>query len=216
MTFHSCRRKDGFIRSAAWIVAHTAPTPRFCTQMEKEGRFCHVQGEWMHRAPVRWPHSVLPTESSPEDMCSLIFREELGGGERKRKKERNIDGLPPVCTLTGDRTYNLGMCPDRESNPQHFGLWDNIPTNWPSPATAHLLLYPFRNFWVTPSVTSCSYLSGYSHTPESCRFTCCFLQLARQAHFWKLHLLPCCGLVDMTLLSCHAMTLLQVDKQYKE
>ena len=32
--------------------------------------------------------------------------------------ERNINQLPPVCAPTGDWTYNLGMCPDWESNLQ--------------------------------------------------------------------------------------------------
>ena len=50
-----------------------------------------------------------------------------------RKRKRNIDvrekhWLPPVHTLTGDRTQNPGMCPDRESNLQHFGAWDGSLT----------------------------------------------------------------------------------------
>ena len=31
---------------------------------------------------------------------------------------------------TEDQTYNLGMCPDQESNPHLFSLQDNAPTNW--------------------------------------------------------------------------------------
>ena len=27
------------------------------------------------------------------------------------------------------QTSNLGMCPDRESNPQPFGPWEDAPTN---------------------------------------------------------------------------------------
>ena len=64
-------------------------------------------------------------------ICLLILdRKE----ERWRKREnidveRNIDWLPPISTLIGDRISNLGMCPDQEANPQPFGLWDNAPTN---------------------------------------------------------------------------------------
>ena len=47
-------------------------------------------------------------------------------GERGRK--RNINWLPPVCALTGDGARNLSMCPDRELNPQPFGVWEDAPT----------------------------------------------------------------------------------------
>ena len=43
--------------------------------------------------------------------------------------QRNIHWLPPVCTPTGDHTCNLGMCPDRESNLQRFGISNDTPTN---------------------------------------------------------------------------------------
>ena len=45
--------------------------------------------------------------------------------------ERNIDQLPPVHTLTRDQTRNLGMCPDRELDPEPFGVWDEAPTAEP-------------------------------------------------------------------------------------
>ena len=48
---------------------------------------------------------------------------------RERKEERNISWLPPVHVPTGDQTCNLGMCPDREWNPQPFGVWGNNLTN---------------------------------------------------------------------------------------
>ena len=48
---------------------------------------------------------------------------------KEEREERNIDQLPLTCALTTDRTCNPGMCPDRESNPQPFGLWDDAPTN---------------------------------------------------------------------------------------
>ena len=45
------------------------------------------------------------------------------GKERERERERNIDirninWLPPLRTLTWDRTRNL------------FGAWDDAPLNW--------------------------------------------------------------------------------------
>ena len=50
--------------------------------------------------------------------------------------KRNIYWLPPVCATTEDQTYNLGMCPDQESNPWPLGLQDDAqPTepHWPGP-----------------------------------------------------------------------------------
>ena len=53
---------------------------------------------------------------------------EREGEKRQREREALIGCLshwPPVI----DRTCNLGMCPDQDSNPQHFGLWDDAPAN---------------------------------------------------------------------------------------
>ena len=41
-------------------------------------------------------------------------------------KERNIDQLPLVHTLTGDPTHNPDMFLDWESNQWAFTLWNNI------------------------------------------------------------------------------------------
>ena len=37
------------------------------------------------------------------------------------------------------QTHNLSMCPDQESNPWPFGLWDDAPTNWATLARAIFL-----------------------------------------------------------------------------
>ena len=54
---------------------------------------------------------------------------EVGVGGEKHRYERKICSLSPMCTPTRDRTHNLGMCPDQESNSQPFGVWDNAPKN---------------------------------------------------------------------------------------
>ena len=58
--------------------------------------------------------------------------------EKEREKNFNVKEKHPwllvIGAPTGDRTSNLGMCPDRESNPQPFGLQsDTQPTkpHWP-------------------------------------------------------------------------------------
>lgn len=50
--------------------------------------------------------------------------------KKKRKgNERNVDQLLSICAPTRAQIHNLGICPDQESNPQLFGLWDDAPTN---------------------------------------------------------------------------------------
>ena len=44
-------------------------------------------------------------------------------------RDRNIDGLPPICGLTRDRTHSLGVCPDWGVNLKLFGAQDDAPTN---------------------------------------------------------------------------------------
>ena len=61
----------------------------------------------------------------------IDFHLRKGKGERKR--ERNNTQLPPVGASTGDRTCNLGMCPDKELNLWPFGVWYDTPTNWTTP-----------------------------------------------------------------------------------
>ena len=63
--------------------------------------------------------------------CSLSS--ERGKG---REKERNINRLPLARTPFKDQTRNPGMFPDQASNRQTFGLQDNAPTNWATPAMA--------------------------------------------------------------------------------
>lgn len=61
----------------------------------------------------------------------IDFRERQGEGERERETsmwERNIAPLSPGCTLTGDRTWNLGMCPNRELNWWPLGAQEAQPT----------------------------------------------------------------------------------------
>ena len=62
----------------------------------------------------------------------LLILERKKGREREReraRRERNISQLPPIPALTGDRTCDLDMWPDRDLNPQAFGVRDNAPSN---------------------------------------------------------------------------------------
>ena len=93
---------------------------------------------------------------SPEDMF-IDFREgRYAEWETERKRERNIDLLPPVCTLTRDRTCNLGMCPDWESNTQHFGAQNDAPVNWATqPGLCFFFLFLFFFSFLFLSVCMC-------------------------------------------------------------
>ena len=55
-------------------------------------------------------------------ICLLILERDR---ERERDRQTDIDWLPSLCSLTGDQTCNLGMCPDGELNPRPSGVWDN-------------------------------------------------------------------------------------------
>ena len=45
--------------------------------------------------------------------------------------ERDINQSPLACAPTGDWACNPGMCPDQESNQQHFALWENAQLTEP-------------------------------------------------------------------------------------
>ena len=67
---------------------------------------------------------------NPHEDIFIDFRQR--GGEREREKYLyDKHRLLPICTPTRNQTHNLGMCPDQESNPQSFGVWDHSPTNDP-------------------------------------------------------------------------------------
>lgn len=52
------------------------------------------------------------------------------GKKRKRKKQIDINCLPPACVLTGPgiETATEVRALDKESNPRLFGLWDGALT----------------------------------------------------------------------------------------
>ena len=59
----------------------------------------------------------------------IDFREK-GKKEREGNVDvRNSDCLSPVHSPIGGQIHNLGMCPDQRSNPQHFGIQDDAPSN---------------------------------------------------------------------------------------
>ena len=63
-------------------------------------------------------------------VCLLfIFYSVLISRERGREGERAGEQHQSVASCTGGQTPNLGMSPDPESNPKHFGLCDDAPTN---------------------------------------------------------------------------------------
>ena len=50
--------------------------------------------------------------------------------ERGRKGERETSvGCLLVCMPTREWTCTLGLCPEQESNPRPFSLWDDAPTS---------------------------------------------------------------------------------------
>ena len=85
--------------------------------------------------------------------------------------ERNIDWLLPTHATTGDWTHNLGMCPDQESNPQHFGVQDDAPTNWATPAReGDHCLKAIGGLWEGKLYRVCGW--GYSLEGRVCKSFC--------------------------------------------
>ena len=69
------------------------------------------------------------------------------GGERGKhwcERETLISCLL-IRTPTGGWTSKLGMCPDRDLNPQPFGQWDDAPTNWATLAKDRAKV---QHFWI--------------------------------------------------------------------
>ena len=59
----------------------------------------------------------------------IDFREqEVREGNNSHVRNK-FDWLPPIYIRALDQTHNLRTCPERESNPQPLGVWDNVPTN---------------------------------------------------------------------------------------
>ena len=89
-------------------------------------------------------------------LCLLILERGTQGGER------NINRLPTVCGPTRDRTRNLGMCPDWESNPQPLGVQDDTLSNQ--------VTQPGLNHW-----SYCTHSFAFSRMSWSWTHTFCSL-----------------------------------------
>ena len=50
-------------------------------------------------------------------------------GRKREQRERNIDWLSLIHTLTGVQPHNLALCPNPESNLRPSGVWDDTPTH---------------------------------------------------------------------------------------
>ena len=99
--------------SGSGVQPGTTGAPSCCRPSEEPAK--HAS-----RSPSTF--SIL---SSPEDLL-IDFRERGREGEREGEKHRPFASRKHP---TGDRTYNLDLCPDREPNPRPFGLGDYAPTN---------------------------------------------------------------------------------------
>ena len=116
-------------------------------------------------------------------MFLLILEIEEGGWGRTLMWERNINWWPPVHTLMGDWTWNLGMCPDRESNCKVLVYGMTLqPTEPPGQGIYHIFFIHSsvncrRLYWVVFSLMS---LFCFLFAFVYCRFPPCRSHPIRQ------------------------------------
>ena len=104
---------------------------------------CRSSLQWTKKQPLYYfyqfrskIHSRLFLFFNPHaKICLLISEKERERGREKHRCEidnvREKDWSAASCTApSGDWTLSLDMCPDQESNPQPFGVWDDAPANW--------------------------------------------------------------------------------------
>ena len=123
------------------------------TGKAEPGRGGREAGRWVSTAPLRWGSAETDRPMASNTYisfysycyfyvcmyvflfnpqlrtCLLILEREEGWGEDRNFDLRNIDRLPPAHTLTGDGPRNLGMRPDRASNPKTFSAQEAAPVN---------------------------------------------------------------------------------------
>ena len=134
-------RRSGGLLMAIWSSCYLPNSHSFT---DTSGQH---QGPQMFREPFL---NYLFFKKSLPGICLLILEKEEGRGrkegreEGRRERERIIDWLPPIGTLTKDQTCNLGTCPDQELNPWPFGVWDDAPTEPLGQGTALLF-----KFWLS-------------------------------------------------------------------
>ena len=78
---------------------------------------------------------------------------------REREREREINLLPPVCAPFKDWTHNLAMFHDQESNFQHFGVWDDAPTNLRHVARALTNILGWKKFLIVLNFNVVNYIN---------------------------------------------------------
>ena len=80
---------------------------------------------WLGNEPVSlWFAGWCSVHWATPARASLLILERGEGRLRERGTrmwERNVDWLPPICTPSGDRTCNLGICPEQGSSKPPLG-----------------------------------------------------------------------------------------------
>ena len=105
--------------------------------------------------------------------------------------ETDIDRLPLIHATSRDWTHIPGMCHDWKLNPWPFGLQNNAPNNWATPARAEL---PFKN-----SFTETSFTYHFIHPLKGQFIVLCIhhhSQFLEHSHYPQRNIIP---------LNCHLL-----------
>ena len=131
-----CWVEDAGYMLTRWIV--TKSPPKFCISSSTDYlNFCLCRERYQE--VWRVPGNYLKKNPHLKTHWLMLEREEWR--ERRRRRgtsmwERSINQVP----LLRAQTRDLGMRPGQEQNWWPFGLQDDIPANWSTPARAQLLL----------------------------------------------------------------------------
>lgn len=146
LIWQTCTRTRAHVRTQDWAELHRMPrdqpTPGFLPSLRCPAPHRHCASHKSKARPLSSSQSVW-LAFSPSSLCcgglepNPLHCQGVPAGDfyfpslPLPRAEKNIRGLPPVCSLIGEPTHTPGMCPGWELNLRPFGLLGNAPHTRP-------------------------------------------------------------------------------------